>query len=99
MRTSLFFHGGTKSARWAVIQKGRDRQLVYYWFEQRNRQITNDYVFKAYTVWESVKSGRSDGAMIRVVTHIEGNDLAAADQRLAAFLGDMLPHLADFVPP
>ena len=83
----------------AVIQKGRDRQLVYYWFEQRNRQITNDYVFKAYTVWESVKSGRSDGAMIRAVTHIEGNDLAAADQRLAAFLGDMLPHLADFVPP
>ena len=27
----------------AVIQKGLERQLVYYWFEGRGRRITNDF--------------------------------------------------------
>ncbi len=54
----------------AVIQKGLVRQLVYYWFEERGRRLTNDYVAKAYTVWDSVTIGRTDGALVRLVTPI-----------------------------
>ena len=32
----------------AVIQKGLDRQLVYYWFEGRGRQMTDDFAAKFY---------------------------------------------------
>jgi hypothetical protein len=30
----------------AVIQKGLSEQLVYYWFEQRGKRITNDFIAK-----------------------------------------------------
>ena len=48
-----------------LIALGNQRQLVYYWFEQRGRRMTNDYLAKASVVWDSLTMGRSDGAMIR----------------------------------
>ena len=83
----------------AIIQKGQSRQLVYYWFEQRGRRLTSDYVAKAYTVWDSASRGRSDGALMRVVTVIDGKDIAGAEARLLRFLEDMLPKIPEFVPP
>jgi exosortase D (VPLPA-CTERM-specific) len=82
----------------AIIQKGAERQLVYYWFEQRGRHLTNDYVAKLYTVWDSVLRKRSDGALIRVVTPIESDGVAAADERLRGFLNDTATTFPDFVP-
>jgi exosortase D (VPLPA-CTERM-specific) len=83
----------------AIIQKGQARQLVYYWFEQRSRHMTNDYVVKIYTVWDSILTGRSDGALIRVVTPIDAQGVEAADQRLKQFLNDTAGSFTDFVPP
>jgi len=83
----------------AIIQKGLTRQLVYYWFEQRGRDLTNDYVAKAYTVYDSVARGRTDGALVRVVTSIEqGEEPDAAAERLQRFLRLTLPQLAKYVP-
>jgi exosortase D (VPLPA-CTERM-specific) len=83
----------------AIIQKGTERQLVYYWFEQRGRRLTNDYAVKAYTVWDSIFRGRSDGALIRVVTSIEGSLVQNAEDRLKLFLESAVGRLPDFVPP
>lgn len=83
----------------AIIQKGKNRQLVYYWFEQRGRHMTNDYVAKIYTVWDSIVQGRSDGALIRVVTPIDAAGVDAADARLRGFLNDTVASFQDFVPP
>ncbi len=84
----------------AIIQKGLNRQLVYYWFEQRGRQLTNDYLAKAYTVYDSIAVGRSDGAMIRVVTPLlPGEQVESASQRLSGFLELALKPLPAFVPP
>lgn len=83
----------------AVIQKGVHRQLVYYWFEQRGRHLTSDYMVKAATVLDAVTRGRTDGALVRVVTPLgprEAEELA--DERLAAFLQKALPALPRFVP-
>jgi exosortase D (VPLPA-CTERM-specific) len=83
----------------AVIQKGESKQLVYYWFEQRGRRLTGDYATKAYTVWDSAFKGRSDGALIRVVTSIDDNNVSASEDRLQHFLEITLPSLPKFVPP
>jgi exosortase D (VPLPA-CTERM-specific) len=37
---------GTFTLNRAVIQKGLERQLVYYWFEGRGRRLTNDFAAK-----------------------------------------------------
>jgi exosortase D (VPLPA-CTERM-specific) len=84
----------------AIIQKGHNRQLVYYWFEQRGRKLTNDYIAKAYTVYDSIRNGRSDGALIRVVTPMYPKETVdEAGVRLGGFLDLAMPSLPDFVPP
>ena len=84
----------------AVIQRGLERQLVYYWFEQRGRRVTSDYMAKATTILDAVTRGRSDGALVRLITPIEPGQgaEAAADARLQAFLGEMTSVLPRFVP-
>jgi exosortase D (VPLPA-CTERM-specific) len=83
----------------ATIQKGDNRQLVYYWFEQRGRRMTSDYAAKFYTVWDSIAQGRSDGALVRVTTPILGRGgEAAAAERLRGFLELSLPLLPKHVP-
>ncbi|MGB5642650.1 MAG: exosortase C-terminal domain/associated protein EpsI, partial [Gammaproteobacteria bacterium] len=69
-----------------VIQKGDYSQLVYYWFQQRERIITNEYLVKWYMFWDSLTRNRTDGALVRLTTPIKpGEDHELADQRLIAF--------------
>jgi EpsI family protein len=82
----------------AIIQKGMDRQLVYYWFEQQGRSVTSDYAAKIYTLVDAVSRGRTDGALVRVVTPISSNAIDASDRRLQQFLEIMLPQLPAYVP-
>lgn len=83
----------------AVIQKGLSKQLVYYWFDQRGRRMTNDFAAKATVVYDSLTRGRTDGAMVRFTTPIGNHETEAdADARLQAFMADALITLPRFVP-
>lgn len=83
----------------AVIEKGLSQQLVYFWFEQRGRRLTNDYVAKAYTVLDGVTKGRTDGALVRVITPIlSGEKMETTDARLQDFLNEALPELGRYIP-
>ncbi len=90
---------GTFHLNRAVIQKGLSKQLVYYWFEQRGKRLTNDYAAKASVVWDSLNMGRSDGALVRFVTPIKpGETEAEADARMQRFMTESLDKLPRFVP-
>lgn len=83
----------------AIIEKGLSQQLVYFWFEQRGRRLTNDYAAKAYTVWDSLAKGRTDGALVRVITPIApGEKIETSEARLQNFLKEALPKLGDYIP-
>jgi exosortase D (VPLPA-CTERM-specific) len=83
----------------AVIQKGESRQLVYYWFEQRGRRMTNDFAAKLTVLWDGVALGRTDGALVRFVTPIGPREAEAeADARIQRMMADVLPRLPSFVP-
>lgn len=89
----------TFSVNRAVIQKGLSKQLVYYFFEQRGKRMTNDYLAKISVIWDSLVLRRSDGAMVRFVTPIQpGESEADADARLQRFMQNSLPQLPRFVP-
>ena len=82
----------------AVIQKGLERALVYYWFEQRGRSLTSDYAVKAYVALDALSKGRTDGALVRVVTPISPTEaMGDADRRLQNFVGLLLPALPRYV--
>jgi exosortase D (VPLPA-CTERM-specific) len=83
----------------AVIQQGDQRQLVYYWFKQRDRNITSEYMVKWYLLMDSMTRNRSDGALVRLVTPLpRGESVEQADARLAKFSGQILPLLTQYVP-
>jgi EpsI family protein len=82
-----------------IIQKGEVRQLVYYWFQQRERIITNEYAAKWYIFWDSLTKNRTDGALVRVTSVVgDGEDIAVADQYLQEFVMDFVPLLPSYIP-
>jgi EpsI family protein len=83
----------------AVIAKGDSRQLVYYWFQQRGRTITNEYLVKWYLFFDAITMNRTDGSLIRLVTPVEKTeDMDVADQRLQSFLKDLIPVVPAYLP-
>jgi exosortase D (VPLPA-CTERM-specific) len=82
-----------------VIQLGDQKQLVYYWMQQRGRNITSEYLAKWYLFQDGLLMGRSDGALVRLVTPIpQDGDEGLADKRLQDFLGDFYQDLPRFLP-
>jgi len=83
----------------AVIQHGEERQLVYYWFRQRGRNLTSEYLVKWFIFWDSLTRSRSDGAMVRLTTSVaKAADTARADRRLSEFAAAIAPALSIHVP-
>jgi exosortase D (VPLPA-CTERM-specific) len=92
-------NGATVDANRAVISRGAARQLVYFWFELRGRRISGDYEAKALNLFDSAVHGRSDGALIRLITPIAENEASdAADRRLVDFANAIEPSLPHFIP-
>jgi len=83
----------------AVIQKGNSRQLVYYWFQQRGRDLTSEFLVKWYLFQDSLTRSRTDGALVRLITPVrEGEPVQAADARLADFAAEAVSSLPRYVP-
>jgi exosortase D (VPLPA-CTERM-specific) len=83
----------------ALIQKGEYRHLVYYWFAQRGRNLTDEFDIKWFILRDAITNNRSDGALIRMITPIGATeDPAKADRRLTTLLSQVQPRLPAFVP-
>jgi EpsI family protein len=83
-----------------IVQKGDFKMLMYYWFQQRERQTANEFGMKYYVVVDRLKSGRTDGALVRLSTAIAtgGQGLAEAEQRLRGFAEAALPKMKSYLP-
>ena len=82
-----------------LIGKGQQKLLVYYWFEQRGRHLTNEYLVKWFVFWDSVTRHRTDGALVRVMTPVVDPAMVdRADQRLVEFIQAVAPRLDYFLP-
>lgn len=82
-----------------VISKGESRQLVYYWFAQRGRVITNEYLAKWYLFLDGLMMQRSDGALVRLVTPVPPYaSISEADNRLQDFMKEFYPIMHLYLP-
>ncbi|HEX7628856.1 MAG TPA: EpsI family protein, partial [Candidatus Methylomirabilis sp.] len=83
----------------ALMEKNGVRQLAYYWFPQRGRILTNMFQLKAYAFWDALTRRRTDGALVRLITPVYGNEqLTDAETRLQTFTRDLVPVLDRFLP-
>ncbi|HUN24789.1 MAG TPA: VPLPA-CTERM-specific exosortase XrtD [Steroidobacteraceae bacterium] len=83
----------------AVIGKGTDRLLVYYWFQERGRDLTNEYLVKWYLFDDALLRDRTDGALVRLVTPLRDGEVpGGGDARLAQFAAAVVPVLHPYIP-
>ncbi len=93
------FNGGKTRANRYVIAKGQSRQLVFYWYQSRGRDITNEYAAKVWLVVDSIFRKRNDGALVRLIAPLGPNvPVEAAEEKLVAFAQVFLPELARALP-
>lgn len=83
----------------ALIQMGEERLLVYYWFQQRGRVMTNEYLVKWFLFWDALTRSRTDGALVRLTAQLEpGQDPAEVDAILAPLADSVFGLLGRFIP-
>jgi len=91
-------NGSSFTANKYIIQNGSNKSLMIYWYQGRGRAVASEYWGKVYTVIDSVRLRRSDGALVRVTVPFDNSeadalrsasDLAAGAE---ALLGDFVPN-------
>ncbi|MGI8787495.1 MAG: exosortase C-terminal domain/associated protein EpsI [Pyrinomonadaceae bacterium] len=89
--------GKTFTANKFIIENGVYDEVLIYWYQGRGRAAASEYIDKINTIRDSVLRRRTDGAMVRVMTGIGGDEAAATEAAidLAARTAD---NLSAFVP-
>jgi EpsI family protein len=80
-----------------IVENGADRELLVYWYQGRGRKTSSEYWGKIYTVIDSIRRRRSDGAMVRVMMPV-GRDEQETLRLAADLAGQIAPVLPEFVP-
>lgn len=76
-----------------VIQKGLDRQLVLYWYQERGHLFSDEYRGRIYLIQDALFHHRTDGALVRVSMPIRSSVKKAlsTETRLLMALAPLLP--------
>lgn len=83
----------------AIIQKGETRMMVYYWFQQKDRRVAWDFAAKFWLMVDGIRTGRTDGGLVRLTTLIDRNETEAeAEARLKVMLDALQEPLPRFMP-
>jgi exosortase D (VPLPA-CTERM-specific) len=97
--STLDLDGARLRVNRALIVQGAERELMYYWFPQRGRDITSDYMLKWYLLWDAVTRARTDGALVRLIVPVPpGASVTEADEQLTAFARPFVSQLSRYVP-
>lgn len=80
-----------------VIERGFDRQMILYWYQDRGRIVASEYVAKGYLILDATTRNRTDGALVRISTPIVGSE-DEAFQHAIAFVQEAYPLLAEHLP-
>ena len=83
----------------ALIRKGTQDQIVYYWFEERGLPVANEYLKKWMLFKDALLLKRTDGSLVRVTTPVlAGESMDQADQRARSFIRIARQQLSQFLP-
>lgn len=99
-QTSFTRKGGDSlTVNRAQIAKGSNKQLVYYWFDQRGRALTNEYLVKWFLFWDALTLQRTDGALIRITTSLKpGETWQDAEKRLQFIAQSVEEAMGRYIP-
>ncbi|MDD2900548.1 MAG: EpsI family protein [Desulfuromonadaceae bacterium] len=96
-RGTLAIPGGTLNLVRAVYQKGESKELFLYWYQVRDRSLSDDYALKMAEIINSALYRRRDASFIRISVTVD-SDLDEATARGEQFIRDFEPTINEFLP-
>lgn len=89
--------GGSINLVQAVYQKGEGRELFLYWFQVRDRSISDEYSLKLAEIVNSALHRRRDASFIRVSVPVD-SDIDRATAKGEQFIRDFEPLFKEYLP-
>jgi EpsI family protein len=90
-------NGGPITINRYLVQKGLDRQVVLYWYQSHGRVVASEYWGKIYLVLDAIRTNRTDGALVRLVSPVITTE-AEAEARAIEFAQAVYPLLGRYLP-
>jgi EpsI family protein len=82
-----------------VITNGDLKDFVIYWYFAHGRSVANEYKAKFYLVADAIRTNRTDGSLIRVLTPMApGETVRTAKSRAEGFAEQLIPQLSQSIP-
>ncbi len=84
-----------------VIVKGLEKQVVLYWYQSQGRVVANEYWGKIYSMIDAATRHRTDTAIVRVISQVDGTSPgaeAAAERAAVSFTQAVFPLLGKYLP-
>jgi exosortase D (VPLPA-CTERM-specific) len=78
-----------------LLEKGGNRIVANYWFEQRGRAVTNEFLNKWLLLWDALALGRTDGALVRIEVLLRPGQSVEDGQ---ALVDDMVSRIVPLLP-
>ena len=94
-----YLNGQPLNVNRTFIVNGEHQSIVYYWFQQRGKIITNEYLVKWHLLVDSIVKQRTDGALVRFVLPLNDDEsIEAQEDRLKQLVLQVSQVLPEFVP-
>jgi EpsI family protein len=82
-----------------VISNGDSKAEVLYWYQTQGHSIASDYKAKLYMLADSIRYGRTDAALVRIITPLTKNETQQqAHLRAVTFARQVTPLLSAYIP-
>lgn len=82
-----------------IISRDGQKQLVYYWFAERGMVVADEYEKKWLLLRDFLRTGRSDGALVRVSIPIIDAEKIDQTERIATeFIALAQPVITQYLP-
>jgi EpsI family protein len=96
-RATVDLGGRTIPVNRFIIQKGLDRQAVFYWYQGRSRVVASEFANKAWLMLDAARLRRTDGGLVRAITPVASTP-DAAFATLTTFSTALFPYLSSRLP-
>ncbi len=81
-----------------LLGKGKQRQMVLYWFHSRGRIISSEYMQKIWLVTDSIFRHRTDGSFVRITCPVT-RDREHTIEEMKPFVQAIFPVLDQYMQP
>jgi EpsI family protein len=97
IQNSTLNHPSTIQVNKFIMGKGLDRHLYLFWYQGRGRAYASEYWNKVLLIWDGLTQKRTDGALIRVNSAVNGN-VNSSLKTQSEFVKLLYPLLKEYIP-